>query len=417
MFKKDNGYWYFKYKTDSGEWKVYATRTKDEVVAREIESAFKASAIKKSVPSSLGELLSLFLDAKTNPQLLDAKITGKNYGIKHVQNVSRSVRDLIFIVKEKAKIDTIALKYLTRYQCKLVMAEIHEAYGNTEKAKRMFSQFKICLTYAADEGWIPISPAQGMPNIKAIPQKEIIPMTPNDIKEIISRPELFRFSKPFTNRREERRMQGRDKEDYIVFCVLALTGMRQAEVGALTSGQIQSGIYRGKPFHYVEVNRAFKDDAWRIVGKPKWDLCRSIPICEELYKKIESLISDDPNARLFPTYTHGRFTLLFERLKYNAELDHIDWEDREAFDMVSSHRLRHALNTNLLAMQAEYGGAVTEIMVAEYLSWEHQNQSRMQRRYTHLIASRLIPVANMIEEMYCNISVENIDKKLVFSIY
>ena len=45
-------------------------------------------------------------------------------------------------------------------------------------------------------------------------------------------------------------------------------------------------------------------------------------------------------------------------------------------------------------------GAITETLVAEYLSWEHQDQSKMQRRYTNLVASRLIPVADMIENIY-----------------
>ena len=68
--------------------------------------------------------------------------------------------------------------------------------------------------------------------------------------------------------------------------------------------------------------------------------------------------------------------------------------------MLSPHKLRHALNTNLLAEQGVEEGKVSENMVAEYLSWEHQDQSKMQRRYTHMVASRLLPVADLISKIY-----------------
>ena len=205
-------------------------------------------------------------------------------------------------------------------------------------------------------------------------------------------------------------MKGRDKEDYVMFCLLAYTGMRRAEAAALTSGQIRDGIYRGRAFHYIEIDRAFKDESWKVVGKPKWDLCRSIPINEWLYNKIKPLIKDDAKERLFPTYTQSRFRQMFDRLTENADIDSVEWEDKEAFLMLSPHKLRHALNTNLLADQMESEGQVTETMVAEYLSWEHQDQSKMQRRYTHLVASRLLPVSDMIGEIY---SVDSFEKKML----
>ena len=93
---------------------------------------------------------------------------------------------------------------------------------------------------------------------------------------------------------------------------------------------------------------------------------------------------------------------MFKRLKHNAKLDEVVFEDEEAFAMLSPHKLRHALNTNLLADQGIEEGKVTENMVAEYLSWEHQDQSRMQRRYTHMVASRLIPVSDLISKIYSN---------------
>ena len=409
MFKQNDGLWYFKYKDDRGRWRTYATHTRSEEEAREIEEVFKGNE-RITVPETVTGLLEMFTVPKRNPDYLDARITGRNYGERHAKEAARNMKDLSELVSVRGGIGRIQLQKLTRVQCKMAMTKIHEKWGNTDKARKMFSEFKACLTYAADQGWIDSSPAQGMDEIRVEKKQEVIPMTPNDIREILTRPELFRFSRPFTNKREEEMMKGRDKEDYVMFCLLAYTGMRRAEAAALTSGQIRDGIYRGRAFHYIEVDRAFKDESWKVVGKPKWDLCRSIPINEWLYDKIKPLIKEDAKERLFPTYTQSRFRQMFDRLTENADIDSIEWEDKEAFLMLSPHKLRHALNTNLLADQMESEGQVTETMVAEYLSWEHQDQSKMQRRYTHLVASRLLPVSDMIGEIY---SVDSFEKKML----
>lgn len=409
MFKQNDGLWYFKYKDDRGRWRTYATHTRSEEEAREIEEVFKGNE-RITVPETVTGLLEMFTVPERNPDYLDARITGRNYGERHAKEVARNMKDLSELVSVRGGIGRIQLQKLTRVQCKMAMTKIHEKWGNTDKARKMFSEFKACLTYAADQGWIDSSPAQGMDEIRVEKKHEVIPMTPNDIREILTRPELFRFSRPFTNKREEEMMKGRDKEDYVMFCLLAYTGMRRAEAAALTSGQIRDGIYRGRAFHYIEIDRAFKDESWKVVGKPKWDLCRSIPINEWLYDKIKPLIKEDAKERLFPTYTQSRFRQMFDRLTENADIDSVEWEDKEAFLMLSPHKLRHALNTNLLADQMESEGQVTETMVAEYLSWEHQDQSKMQRRYTHLVASRLLPVSDMIGEIY---SVDSFEKKML----
>ena len=402
MYQQNDGLWYFRYKDEFGKWRTYSTHTRDEAVAREIESHFNKFKNMLKNPQTLEDLVFLFTDEERNPEMLDSKITGKMYGQRHSVEVARNMKDLLDLMKKKSRLCKIKLKDITRLDCKTVMLIVHKEWGNTSKANKTFSQFKRCLTYASEQGWIPVSPAIGMSDIKAEKQLEVIPMTPNDIAEIISRPSLFRYSYPPSNNREGRMREKRPEEDYAVFCLLAYTGMRRAEAAALTSGQICNGIYRGRAFHYIMVDRAYKDGSWKVMGKPKWDLCRSIPICEELYSILKPYIKNDPDGLLFPGYKQTRFTQFFERLKENAMIDGIIFEDEEAFAMLSPHKLRHALNTNLLADQGIEEGKVTENMVAEYLSWEHQDQSRMQRRYTHMVASRLIPVSDLISKIYSN---------------
>ena len=399
MFRQNDGLWYFKYRDESGAWKTYATHTRDEDTALELERIFKQVPTVVKAPKTVAELLKIYMDPERNPDYVDAKVTGRHYGKRHAMETARNMRDLHTLLMRRGGIGRIPLKKLTRFQCKTVMIEVHSKWGNTDKARKTFSGFKASLTYAADQGWIDVSPAQGMDDIKAEKQKEVIPMTPNDIKEIVSRPELFRFSKEACNLKTERLREGRAEEDYAMFCLLAMTGMRRAEAAALTVGQVNDGIYKGRAFHYIDINRAYKDDEWKEIGKPKWDLCRSIAITERLYSIISPFLKGKaPGDLVFASYAKTRFRQMFSRLKENAVIDGVEWEDQEAFDMLSPHKLRHALNTNLLAAQME--GAITETLVAEYLSWEHQDQSKMQRRYTNLVASRLIPVADMIENIY-----------------
>lgn len=400
MYQQNDGLWYFRYKDENGVWKTYSTHTRDEAVARELENHYNKYRNALKNPKTLEDLVFLFTDADRNPERLDSKITGKMYGSRHSNEVARNMRDLMKVLGKKSMLCKKKLKDLSRMDCKTIMLMVHKEWGNTSKANKTFSQFKRCLTYASEQGWISVSPAIGMSDIKAEKQLEVIPMTPNDIAEIISRPSLFRYSYPPSNNKEGKMRENRPEEDYTMFCLLAYTGMRRAEASALVSEQICNGIYRGRAFHYINVNRAWKDDSWKEIGKPKWDLCRSIPICDELYSILKPFIKSDPDEFLFPNYKQTRFLQFFERLKENAVIDGIVFEDEEAFAMLSPHKLRHALNTNLLADQGIEDGKVTENMVAEYLSWEHQDQSRMQRRYTHLVASRLLPVSDLISKIY-----------------
>lgn len=70
-------------------------------------------------------------------------------------------------------------------------------------------------------------------------------------------------------------------------------------------------------------------------------------------------------------------------------------EEREIFSEMKSHTLRHSMNTNLLA------SGLPPLLVAEYLSWNHQCILDMQQRYTHVYAEAMRPVADRIDELYC----------------
>lgn len=397
LFQQNNGYWYFRYTDADGKRKTYATGTRDHAVALEVQSNFSPKFHKVSQPRTLVQLMELFMDAETNPSYIDAKVTGKSYGIRHSREVARNIRDLLGVLKGNNRFWDTRLDKLSRFDCKQIMLMVHSRWGNTEKAKSTFSQFKVMLNYAATEGWISASPASGMPDIKADPGEDVIPMTVGDIRTILDNPSLFRFHTEPCNEKTRREREGIPEMDYAVFSLMALTGMRRSEVGALTVGQIQSGIYKGRAFHILDIDRAYKDDSWTEVGLPKWGITRAIALPECAYSRLEPyLVGRNPEDRVFEGFKKCRMRTMFERLKHNAATDGIIWEDKEAFDMLSPHKLRHALNTNLLTETT-----VDSLRVAEYMSWEHQEDlKKVQRRYTHMVASRLLPVADAVDEMF-----------------
>ena len=147
MFKQNDGLWYFKYKDDRGRWRTYATHTRSEEEAREIEEVFKGNE-RITVPETVTGLLEMFTIPERNPDYLDARITGRNYGERHAKEVARNMKDLSELVSVRGGIGRIQLQKVTRVQCKMAMTKIHEKWGNTDKARKMFSEFKACLTYA-----------------------------------------------------------------------------------------------------------------------------------------------------------------------------------------------------------------------------------------------------------------------------
>lgn len=400
-----NGIFYIRFKDASGKWRSISTGTRDEAEAREVERSF-SPALKRTVkPITLEHLLTLFMDPSTNPSFVDSEITGHKYGKRHAQEVARNMRDLLALLKEQNLYWNRPLKKLTRFECKQIMVLVHGKWGNTHKAHDVFAQFKVCMTYAAEEDWIKESPCVKMADIKAERVTEIIPMTIDDIRTIIHRPELFRFTTEPCNKANAKWRVGVPEMDYAVFVLMATTGMRRGEVGAMTCDQVQTGINGGKPFHYINIDKAYKTEDWKSedsVGLPKWDFCRSIAISDLTYSVLEPYLSNS-KGRVFKGLNQSRFKTMFQRLRENAILKGIEWEDPEAVEMLSPHKLRHALNTNLLCWPSESGEYLDSMLVSEYLSWEHQETPgkslpRVQREhYTHINARRLIPVARCVD--------------------
>ena len=72
----------------------------------------------------------------------------------------------------------------------------------------------------------------------------------------------------------------------------------------------------------------------------------------------------------------------------------LNLERPESWKELPHHVLRLSLNNNLRL------SSVFDILVAEYLSWEHQGGNAVQEGYTHVYANNLRPVVDCIDTMY-----------------
>ncbi|MCK9303447.1 MAG: hypothetical protein M0P35_09700 [Bacteroidales bacterium] len=69
---------------------------------------------------------------------------------------------------------------------------------------------------------------------------------------------------------------------------------------------------------------------------------------------------------------------------------------------MNPHALWHSLNTNFLL------AGLNNLLAAEYLSWQHQEEESVQSRYTHVYAENMRPVAIAVDQMYGTVREDNI---------
>lgn len=390
-----NGLWYFKITVRSKRITI-PTGTSLKKEAEVYRNAYMEGRIingeLEDKKKNLGDIISLFSDISTNPRYRSAEMEGRSYSLGHAKNVARESRHLFDALMEAwPKILTSKISDISRADCFKIRDIVFLKYGKNHVSKEAFSKLKMVLTYAADIGIIPFSPAEKIPNIKPPQSAPIYALAPDDAVIIYSMPELFM-----------------SKEARAQFFVFATTGMRRAELGALTVGQISEynkmekigkRIIQRKG-HSIDIRLAIKDDDWSVVGLPKWDKKRMIPIADTTYNVLAPYLEGKgPNDRVFPTMSHHSliedFCYLREQIVKTGLISVLSTP--EAIEDLTPHKLRHSLNTAFVGLTS----LKTEL-TQEYMSWRKQedNNAKMQRHYSHLNISHLIPVADAIEDLF-----------------
>ena len=312
----------------------------------------------------LGDLLELYKDPETNPRKRQALLDGSSYGEQYAQSVATHAAFLSQMLQKKApalfKKDVIDF---TTLDIRAVKELIFKTKGQTRTAQYVFRTFKGIFSQAHQDGLVDVNVCQGMKDIRYTEKKR--DAIPSDVilKIIRARDSFF------------------NQEVWAFFTVLATTGMRLSEVLALSADQLDGNV--------LTIDRALKGQGRNDVGTPKWDLTRVIPLSKITMAALSSL-KPGYQGRLFH---HNRQwgADAFGMIRSVAFI--VAPEDKEIWKTASAHVLRHSMNTNLLC------AGESPLLIAEYLSWEHQTLLDMQQRYTHIYAQNLNAIADRIDSM------------------
>lgn len=317
-------------------------------------------------PLTVGAMLDLYSDPKTNPRYKIAQVEGTRYGADHANSVAGQARALKKLLQVRAPAYLKKeVSEIRKLEIKNIRQAIIDVWGQRRKSQETFATFKTMMAQCAEDGYIEISPAK---DVRDIPYKS--KQRPSFPAEEINRVLALKDVCP-------------EIDKWAFFAIMATTGMRMSEVLALSERQIYKGT--------LTIDAALKTNSADDIGLPKYDLVRIIPL-SQITLEILSYVKPDKNGRYFRHNRNWGSHAVRDVLLVACSMYP---EDRDLFATMTSHTLRHSMNTNLLA------SGLPPLLVAEYLSWNHQCLLDMQQRYTHVYAEALRPVAEKIDELYC----------------
>lgn len=358
-----NKIWYFRYTDRYGKRVQKSTQCQKKAEAQKIiKNIIDLLDSDFDMEITLEQLLSLYTNPLTNPRYLDAQISGASYGMRYAIKVGKEAEVFLKTLSNRKALLHQPLHKITRRTVKDMAQMIVHEHGRTAKARSMYKMVKTTFSQAADDGIIQMSPALGLPDIKVKPVKKKFALPPQDIRKIIHS-DLFP-----------------SQEAKACFIILATCGLRRGEFLAMTSRQVQGDA--------LVIDRAYKNDELTIIGPPKWGKVRTIALPEIAQESLASLFTGRKSlsltARNLSTYMRqiGRAASKLEGMIMP-----------ECWANLTPHVLRHSLNTMLRVE------GLPDVLVAEYMSWTHQDNNSVQEGYTHLYARNLRPVANAVDRL------------------
>ena len=360
--------WYFKITDNSGKRLQRSTGKTVKREAMEFAQQYLARLNDKGISpdaNTLKEELARYLDPFTNPRYRQALLHKTSYTLGYAKQVARHA-SLVTDALQKRLPAMLALPVdqCTRRDMKEIQIAIVEERGHCRTAQHMFGTLKTIFTYLADDSIIIQSPAAGIPDI-GYEAKKMVAIEPELIAWMIGRKDLFPSPRAWA-----------------FFTFLAMTGMRKSEGMAIDTEHIQDGT--------LMIDQQVSPHHDHMV-KPKCGVIRVIPLSQTALAALATL-EPDKEGRYFGGYKYS--DIATDVIKIRTALATEDKDNKEVWYTITPHILRHSANTNLLVSGA------SPVLVAEYLAWKHQELVDMQRRYTHLVAMNLVPVADMLDKLY-----------------
>lgn len=368
VFKREDSDRYFMYIVDP----ITGKRTRRTTGKTTYEEAMKVYEDTMAAlgmgygAASVEALLAMYSDPATNPRYQIALKEGTNYGEGHAASVAGLAKQISRMLKDKApRIYSMPICELTKMEVNAVRDIIMKTKGQTRGAQEMFSAFKVMLTQAEQDGSINTSPGKGVRDIPYV-SKQRPSFPPEYIKRVVEAKDHFR-----------------SVDEWAFIAIMATTGMRMSEALAIA----ESDIYEGT----LTIQHALKTNSRDSLGAPKWNFVRVIPLSQTTLYALSCVTPDEATGRYF---YHNRSWGVVAAMKMMSLMCGLYPEDSELYSTMTSHTLRHSLNTNLLV------AGHAPLLVAEYMSWNHQVIMDMQKRYTHVYAEAMRPLADRIDEMY-----------------
>jgi integrase len=365
VYKRKGGRsYYFKYTDPDGKRRQLSTGRANKRDALLYAQAYVDRLAEQGTRSrtTLSELLKLYEDPANNPRRKEALVAGTNYTMQYALMNARNAKELARLLQATPYL-SMQISQLQKRDIKDIASIIVEKHGRRRKSQMLYSTLKVALSQAESDGLVATSPAARLPNIKYI-EKRCDALTPDQVQWLLGHPDLFPCP-----------------EYYAFITVIAATGMRRGEALAINESRLHDGV--------LTIDSQFTTGSFTEPVPPKWEITRIIPLPKLALAALASLTP--VCGYYFPHYE--RWTDI-NMGKLKTALRIADPERKEVWNQMGHHLLRHSANTNLLVAGA------SPVLVAEYLAWRHQELVDMQRRYTHLVAMNLMPIAEKLDELY-----------------
>jgi len=314
-------------------------------------------------------MLKQYENLETNPRRKMAITDGSAYSDSYGSLQTRYAKYLDNLLSKKMpSLLSRQINSIRRADLHKIKEIIVKEKGHTRTAQLMYEQLRRMFTQALSDGILEKTITDGERGItyKRNARKAIAPEV---LTEIIDHKEWFENEKLWA-----------------FFTVLATTGLRLSEALGITPSRIDHGV--------LTVDRQLQ----YIPGKkttfipPKCGITRVIPLSKTTISALDVVLAKKKKDQPVFTIARSRINPMLKMIRALASREYPQY--KESIMTMSSHSLRHSLNTNLLISGSN------PILVAEYLSWKHQELIDMQQNYTHFVAMNLKPIADAIDDLF-----------------